>query len=170
MMSTEPILKVYNLSKKFPGVQALKDVDFELWPGEIHCLVGANGAGKSTFVKILSGVYHADAGEIYYKGQKVQILSPRKARNLGIATVFQELDIVPYLTIAENIFLGNYPLKTLFRMVDYEMIYSRARELLEYLGEKNIDPTLLATEVSAAVRQMVVITRALAVRANIIFR
>ncbi len=168
VITPKPILQVHSLSKRFPGVQALKEVDFDLYRGEIHCLVGANGAGKSTLVKILSGIYHKDQGDIYYKDKKIEILSPKDARNLGIATVFQELDIVPYLTLAENIFLENYPKKTFLRTIDYKELFSKARSLLDYLGEREVNPSLLATEVSVAIRQMIIIARALVLKAEVV--
>jgi len=163
----KPIIEVRSVSKNFPGVQALKAVDFELYPGEVHCLVGANGAGKSTLVKILSGIYKKDGGKIYYKGREVEISSPQEAKALGIVTVFQELDIVPYLTIAENVFLGNYPRNTTLKILNYRELYSRAAALLRSLGE-NINPLLSAGEVSAAIQQMIVIARALAFNAEVV--
>lgn len=165
-MSLEILLKACSISKSFPGVQALKGVDFELRRGEVHCLIGANGAGKSTLIKILSGIYPMDAGEIFYKGRKVVISSPREARRLGIATVFQELDVVPYLSIAENIFLGNYP-KTPWGTVDYGKIFSGAQGILRSLGEE-VDVSLPAIETSAALRQLIVIGRALVLNAEVI--
>ncbi|WP_369018177.1 sugar ABC transporter ATP-binding protein [Thermatribacter velox] len=165
--TTKPIIEVRSVSKSFPGVQALKAVDFELYPGEVHCLVGANGAGKSTLVKILSGIYKKDEGKIYYKGQEIEISSPREAKNLGIVTVFQELDIVPHLTIAENVFLGNYPRNTILKTINYKELYARAAALLRSLGE-DVNPFLLAGEVSAAIQQMVVIARALVFKAEAI--
>lgn len=165
-MSPEVLLEVRSISKSFPGVQALRGVDFELRRGEVHCLVGANGAGKSTLIKILSGIYPKDAGEVFYKGKRVEISSPREARKLGIATVFQELDVVPYLSIAENIFLGNYP-RARWNIINHKEIFLKAQEVLGSLGEE-IDVSLPAIEASAALRQLIVIGRALVLNAEII--
>jgi ABC-type sugar transport system ATPase subunit len=137
---SEPLLRVCSVTKNFPGVQALKGVDFELYPGEVHCLIGANGAGKSTLIKILSGVYRKDSGKIIHKGREVEISSPKEARKLGIATVFQELDVVPYLSIAENVFLGDYPRRR--GVIDYKEMLFKAQTLLKALGEEDIDPIL----------------------------
>jgi ABC-type sugar transport system ATPase subunit len=100
----EYILEMKGISKAFPGVQALKRVDFNLQRGEVHALVGENGAGKSTLVKILSGVYKKDEGDIVLNRTKVEIGTPQVARELGIATIYQELAMVPQLSVAENIF------------------------------------------------------------------
>jgi ribose transport system ATP-binding protein len=163
---SEPLLRVCSVTKNFPGVQALKGVDFELYPGEVHCLIGANGAGKSTLIKILSGVYRKDSGKIIHKGKEVEISSPKEARKLGIATVFQELDVVPYLSIAENVFLGDYPRRR--GVIDYKEMLFKAQTLLKALGEEDIDPSLPIAGVSTAVKQLVVIARALALSAEVV--
>ena len=103
------MLKVSGLSKAFPGVQALRDIDFDLRPGEVHCLIGENGAGKSTLVKILAGVQTADQGEVLIAGSLVAFSSPLAAQEAGIACIFQELNVVGGLTVAENIMLGAEP-------------------------------------------------------------
>ncbi|HSB07252.1 MAG TPA: ATP-binding cassette domain-containing protein, partial [Thermodesulfobacteriota bacterium] len=100
------VLGLYHISKAFPGVQALSDVSFEICPGEVHALIGENGAGKSTLIKILSGAHQADSGTISINGQKVFIDGPRTARQLGIAIIYQELNLVPWLSVAHNLFLG----------------------------------------------------------------
>ena len=102
----EKILDVKNLSKEFPGVKALTDFNFDLYKGEVHCLIGENGAGKSTFIKILSGAFHPDSGEIFISGEKHNFFTPHIARRLGIQTVYQEDILVPGISAAENIFLG----------------------------------------------------------------
>ena len=101
----QPIVRFQNISKAFPGVQALQDVSFDIQRGEVHCLLGENGAGKSTLMKILTGVYHADAGEIYVNGERVSINDILQARRLRIGTVFQENSLIPHLSVAENVFL-----------------------------------------------------------------
>ena len=101
------MLRMTGVSKEFPGVRALSDVDFEVLPGEIHALLGENGAGKSTLIKVLTGVYRADAGEVTLDGQPVHITSPTQAREAGISTVYQEVNLCPNLSVAENIFIGS---------------------------------------------------------------
>ena len=103
------MLEMRGVSKSFAGVQALRDVTFTVEAGEIHALVGENGAGKSTLMKVLSGAVRRDAGEILLDGQAVDIPDPAAARRLGITTIYQELSLVPHLTVAENIFLGKAP-------------------------------------------------------------
>ncbi|MCS7242116.1 ATP-binding cassette domain-containing protein, partial [Candidatus Caldatribacterium sp.] len=105
----EPLVLMEGIDKSFPGVQALRNCRFELFPGEIHALVGENGAGKSTLMKILTGVFQKDAGRILYKGREVKIPNPRAAQELGISIVHQELNLMPHLTVAQNIFIGREP-------------------------------------------------------------
>src|SRR5690606_37354274 len=101
------LLDVRGVTKSFAGVHALRGVDLDIRPGEVHCVLGQNGAGKSTLIKVLAGVHHPDAGDITWLGENVDIPSPEAAIELGIATMYQELDVVDGLTIAENIFLGH---------------------------------------------------------------
>src|SRR5512138_2062012 len=103
------LLRMEGIYKSFPGVQALSDVRFDLRRGEVHALVGENGAGKSTLMKILGGIYHKDAGHIFLEAQEVEVLNPHMAQNLGISIVHQELNLMPHLTIAQNIFIGREP-------------------------------------------------------------
>ena len=105
-MNDTPLIEMCNISKAFPGVQALKDVSLAVHGGEVHMLVGQNGAGKSTLIKILCGAQKPDRGEFLLDGKPVQIASTRDARHLGVAVIFQEFSLVPYLSIAQNIFLG----------------------------------------------------------------
>src|SRR6201994_3485397 len=107
--SPAPLLELRGISKEFPGVKALDEVSFAIFPGEVHMLLGENGAGKSSLMKVLCGAYRADAGEFYSKGEKVAIPSTADAQKLGIAVIFQEFSLVPYLDIAQNIFLGREP-------------------------------------------------------------
>src|SRR5680860_320423 len=102
-----PLLEVRGLTKRFAGVRALDGVDLTIAAGEVHCVLGQNGAGKSTLIKVFSGVYEPDAGEIWWQGEKVTISSPVAALGMGIATMYQELDVVDGLTVAENVFLGH---------------------------------------------------------------
>ena len=105
--TAQPLLEMRAITKSFPGVQALREVDFDVRPGEVHALVGENGAGKSTLMKIVSGVYQSDSGEMVFKGQPAAFRSPRQAQDAGIVTIYQELNLVPYQSITENIFLGS---------------------------------------------------------------
>src|SRR2546426_4376781 len=108
-LSEAPVLEMRHIRKTFPGVVALDDVDFELRRGEVHILLGENGAGKSTLMKILSGAYQKDGGQILLHGQAIEIKNPKHARALGISIIYQELNLVPHLSAAENIFLGREP-------------------------------------------------------------
>ena len=105
----ELLVEMTGITKSFPGVRALIDATFQLRPGEVHALVGENGAGKSTLMKILAGVYQPDGGEIRYKGAPVQVTNPRTALDLGISMIHQELNLMPHLTVAQNVFMGREP-------------------------------------------------------------
>src|SRR5690606_30361808 len=145
--------------KRFGGVQALRGVDFDLVPGEVHVLLGENGAGKSTLVKILSGVEVPDEGTIEVDGAPVQIGSPARARELGIATIFQEFSLAPHLTVAENLHLPHLPIRAL-RRVDQKRLWEGARRVLDKLGA-NVDPDAPIFSLTVAERQLVEIGRAL---------
>ena len=156
------------ISKRFPGVQALENVDFEVYPGEILGFLGENGAGKSTLVKILSGVYTKDQGEIKFRGQPVEIHSPHAAQSAGITTIYQELALVPYLSVAENIFLNREP--RLFRplgMVDFRLMKQQAEEIMADLGVE-IAGDRLVKELTVAAQQMVEIAKAISRNASLI--
>src|SRR5437879_10471248 len=105
-VASAPIVEVRGVSKSFPGVRALTDVSLSIHAGEVHVVLGQNGAGKSTLIKTLYGAYHPDAGEFLFEGRPVRLASPADARALGIAVMFQEFSLVPYLDVAQNIFLG----------------------------------------------------------------
>lgn len=150
-------LLVKDVSKKFPGVQALNSVSLEVLPGEVHALVGENGAGKSTLINILSGVIKPDSGEIFLIGNKVEIENPLQARRMGISTVYQELSVVPQLTVAENIFLGREPRGRL-RLLDKESLFEQSSQVLEAIGYQ-IDPRRRVGTLSIAEQQMVEIAR-----------
>lgn len=162
----EPLLRLRGISKTFPGVRALEGIDFDLNAGEIHALMGENGAGKSTFVKILSGLYRPDEGLITLDGLTVEISSPRHARSLGVSPVHQELHLEPYLSVAENIFLGRQPIGR-FGLVDYRAMKREAARLLDDLGAK-IEPTRLVGSISTAQRQIVAVARAISTRCRVI--
>lgn len=149
----------------FPGVKALDSVDFRLLPGEVHSIVGENGAGKSTLIKVLSGVYRVDHGEILIAGKPVVISSPAEAQNLGISTVYQEVNLLPNLSVAENILLGREPRR--FGAIDWKMTRRRAEELLQSLSI-DIDPASILGEHSLAIQQLVAICRAIGVKSRIL--
>ena len=138
--STAPILALQGISKQFPGVRALDDVSFAIWPGEVHMLLGENGAGKSSLMKVLCGAYRADAGEFFYKGEAVSMISTADARQLGIAVIFQEFSLVPYLDIAQNIFLGREPKGRIPGTIDRRKILADAKRVLDTIGF-DIDPS-----------------------------
>jgi ribose transport system ATP-binding protein len=154
----KPLLAVSCLRKAFPGVQALDGVDFDLFPGEVHALVGENGAGKSTLIKILSGAYAPDEGVIHVGGQQFQALSPRQAQALGIRTIYQELSLVPWLSVAENILVGDLPGRGF--MVNWKEVNQKAGRILEDLG-LDLDPEATVAELSVARQQSVEIAKAL---------
>ena len=140
------ILEMLNISKSFPGVQALKDVNFNLKSGEVHALVGENGAGKSTLVKILGGVHKPDEGKILIDGREVSFSSPIESRRCGISVIYQELSLVSELNVAQNIFLGK---EKVFGpgVIKWHEIYDDARELLNRLS-LNIDTRTLIKELT----------------------
>ena len=126
-MNHEYILEMRGITKRFPGVLALDQVDFDLRPGEVHCLVGENGAGKSTLVKILAGAQPMDAGEILLAGDPIHIHSPHHAQELGISMIYQEFNLSPYLSVAENIFLGREPRLGKSPFINWSRMYREAR-------------------------------------------
>jgi len=159
------MLSMESIVKEFPGVRALDGVSFDLRAGEVHVLLGENGAGKSTLIKILAGLYGKDAGRILLDGREVEIGSPRRARELGVRTIYQELQLVPQLSTAENIFLGEEPLKA-SRLVDRKAMIAVSADLLRGLG-RTLDPRVPVEELSAADRQMVEIAKAVHARCRI---
>jgi ribose transport system ATP-binding protein len=167
-MNHQPLLRMANISKHFPGVQALDNVDFEVYPGEIVGLLGENGAGKSTLIKILSGVYTMDQGSIYIGGEKVYPKNPQEAQSLGISTIYQELALVPQLSVAENLFLNREPRRIqALGMVDFKKMEEDARQILGELGI-DIPPNKLVKDLTVAAQQMVEITKAISRNAQLI--
>ncbi|MEO7597680.1 MAG: sugar ABC transporter ATP-binding protein [Opitutus sp.] len=157
-MSDAPLLTLRGLGKRFPGVVALDAVNFTVRAGEIHALLGENGAGKSTLIKVLTGVYSADAGEIFLGGQRIAPTSPADAEADGISTVYQEVNLVPSLSIAENLCLGRQPGR--FGFINWPATRRHARAALARLGlDLDVDQEL--GQLSVAVQQMVAIARAL---------
>ena len=162
-----PLLEMRGISKGFPGVRALDDVSFEVRPGEVHMLLGQNGAGKSTLIKVLYGAYHPDQGEFIYRGRPVRIDSPADARELGIAVIFQEFSLVPYLDVAQNIFLGREFRGRLPFQIDHRRMHREARELLQMLGME-LDTRTRVHRLGIAQQQMVEIAKALSQKARIL--
>lgn len=156
---SEVVLSAKGVVKRFGGVQALREVDFELQVGEIHALLGENGAGKSTLMNLLSGVHTPDEGEIFIDGKPARFHGPRDAQAAGIATIFQELDLVPSLSVAANLFLG-HELVHLHGMLDSKAMLHEARKRLEVI-DQSIDPTQVVSELSIGQRQVVAIVKAL---------
>ena len=164
---TVPLLELRGISKEFPGVKALDDVSFAVWPGEVHMLLGENGAGKSSLMKVLCGADSADNGEFYYKGDQVSISSTADAQKLGIAVIFQEFSLVPYLDIAQNIFLGREPPGRIPGTIDRRRILRDARRIMDAIGF-DIDPSILVAKLGVAQQQMVEIAKAISQNARIL--
>ena len=160
------LLEMRGISKSFPGVRALQDVSLEVLAGEVHALVGENGAGKSTLMRILGGIYPRDAGEILLRGSRVEIGSPTQARQLGITIIHQELNQVPALSVAENIFLGREPRRPP-GLVNWDQMYARAGRLLAGLG-LSIDPRRRVGTLTVAEQQLVEIAKALSADAELV--
>jgi simple sugar transport system ATP-binding protein len=156
--SKQPVLEVTGIHKAFPGVKALSEAGLRLFPGEVHTLMGQNGAGKSTLIKVLTGVYQPDAGGIVLNGRAIQPRSTQDAQNLGISTVYQEVNLCPNLSVAENIFIGRYPRR--FGMVDWRSMRTQAAALLARL-EIHVDVSKPLADYPLAIQQMVAIARAL---------
>ncbi len=161
----EPVVEMKGISISFPGVKALDDVDFRMFPGEVHSLMGENGAGKSTLIKALTGVYGIDAGTISLDGRQVTFHGPAQAQAAGISTVYQEVNLLGNLTVAENVMLGREPRR--LGGIDWRQMRRRAAEILERL-HLDIDPGSLLNSHSLAIQQLVAIARALDVQASVL--
>ena len=165
-MEISPVLEMRQIRKTFPGVVALDGVDFELHKGEVHILLGENGAGKSTLIKILSGAYQKNGGQIFLNGREINIRNPKHAQELGIASIYQELALVPHLSAAENIFLGREPARPP-GIIDNKRLFKAAQILLDDLG---LDIPLRAPtkDLGVAQQQMVEVAKALSLDAKIL--
>lgn len=161
-----PLLEVTKVNKSFPGTHALKDVSFELLPGEVHALMGENGAGKSTLMHIISGVYTPDSGDIRIDGRPVSLRDPRQAQDMGIGMVFQELSLAPGLSIAENVFPNRAPTRA-GGTIAWRSLYQQTRELLAPF-EIAVDPRTLVRDLNITTRQIVEIVKALSLNARIL--
>ena len=146
--ATVPLLEMRDIVKVFPGVRALDGVELQVRAGEVHCLLGQNGAGKSTLIKVLAGAHSVDAGEVLWEGRPAALSSPVAALKQGIATIYQELDLVDWLSVAENIFLGHELATAGFSQ--RAATRRRARELLTRLGHPDISPSREVGSLSAA--------------------
>ena len=162
----EPLLTIVGASKSFPGVQALDDVRLDLRHGEVHALVGENGAGKSTLMKLLSGIHQPDSGEFFLDGNKIEITSPRQAQELGISIIHQEFNLMPHLSVAQNIFIGREPRVGRFFLSE-SALNRKATELFDRLGLA-LDPTSPVGELTVAKQQMVEIAKALSYNARVL--
>lgn len=163
----EWLLEVEGLSKSFPGVKALSNVSFQLKPGEVHALIGENGAGKSTLMKILTGIYRADSGTIRLKGNAFVVENPKHAQENGISMIYQELNLIPDLTVAENIFIAHEPRKVKNLLIDESKMNRETQKLLDSL-ELNISSATLVADLSVAEQQMVEIAKALILKSEIL--
>ncbi|MEV7684731.1 sugar ABC transporter ATP-binding protein [Streptomyces bungoensis] len=160
------MLSVTRLSKTFPGVRALSDVDFTARAGEVHALVGENGAGKSTLIKVLTGVHRPDAGEVAYDGEPVRFATPLQAQHAGISTIYQEVNLVPLMSVARNLFLGREPLGRL-GLIDFRRMHREADDALRALGLR-VDVRRPLRELGVGAQQMVALARAVAVDARVV--
>lgn len=165
-INMDTVLNMEGINKTFPGVQALDNVDFQLKKGTVHILLGENGAGKSTLVKILSGAYQKTAGRIYIDGEKIEIRNPHHAQELGIGIIYQELNLIPQLTVAENIFLGREEQHFWFLLDDRKMELE-AQGIIDQLGVK-ISAGDLVKGLGIAQQQMVEVAKALAVNVRVL--
>jgi monosaccharide-transporting ATPase len=163
--SVAPVVEMNDISITFPGVKALDAVDFRMFPGEVHSLMGENGAGKSTLIKALTGVYSVDSGVIRLGGEQVTFAGPAQAQAAGISTVYQEVNLLGNLTVAENVMLGREPRR--FGGIDWRAMRRRAAEILEGLS-LDVDPNSLLNSHSLAVQQLVAIARAIDIKAKVL--
>jgi ribose transport system ATP-binding protein len=166
--AVDTVLELKNISKEFPGVKVLREVNFDLKKGEVHAIVGENGAGKSTLIKILAGVYPPNEGEIQRNGKLVKIKNPREGIDSGISVIYQEFNLIPYLSVAKNIFLGREHRRKLFPfLIDYPSLYRDTRQILESIGS-NINPRTEVIDLGVAQKQLVEMAKALSVNASIL--
>ncbi len=165
-IGTTPLLELRGIGKSFPGVNALVDVDLAADRGEVHALVGANGAGKSTLIALLSGVYPPSSGSIRIAGRELTFRSPREARDAGISTVYQELAVLPNLSVAENVFLGREP-RNRGGFIEFARLHVDAERLFERYG-LDLDPRAPAGRLTPAQQQMVELARALSTASRIL--
>ena len=160
------ILKLENITKEFPGVKALDGVTFELNEGEVHVLLGENGAGKSTLMKVLAGVHQQNEGRIIYKGEEVKFSNPKQAQDKHIAIIYQEFNLMPNLTVGQNIYLGREP-RNKYGLIDKKQMYAKAQEMLDFL-QVDIDVQEQVSRLGVAQQQLVEVAKALSIDAEIL--
>ena len=160
------LIEMRGIQKSFAGVVALQNADLQLAPGEIHAIIGQNGAGKSTLIKILTGVYRSDAGEVVVHNHSEAITTPREAQDAGIATIYQELSLVPLRSVTENVMMGYEP-RTRFGLIDWKAAHKKTRSILERFGI-DIDVRAQLGSYSTAIQQLVAIARAVSMEARVV--
>jgi monosaccharide-transporting ATPase len=165
-MTMKYLLEMRKITKEFPGVLALDDVDFNLRNNEIHALMGENGAGKSTLIKILTGIHHKDSGQIIFNGDPIDPQKASQAQELGISTIYQELNLIPYLSICENIFIGREPKR--LGLIDWKTVEAKSKTILKDMGMEDVNVKAPLHKQSVAVQQMVAIARAISIEAKIL--
>lgn len=163
-MDAAPVLQARRVTKRWPGVLALDDVSFDLFGGEAHAIVGENGAGKSTLIKVLTGAYQPDGGEIVFQGREVSFASPRESQETGISTIYQEVNLIPLRSVAQNVFLGR-ELKTRFGLLDTKRMNREAAEILARYGIR-ADVTAPLRSLGLGTQQMVAVARAVSLDAR----
>lgn len=161
----EDILRLKGINKSFPGVKALTDMELTIRKGEVHALVGENGAGKSTLMKIISGAYHKDSGTMWFDGKEVEVTSPKQSERMGISIIYQELNLIERISVAENVFIGRYPMKN--GMVQWKKMNTDAQALFDEY-ELPINAKTLVRSLTMAQKQMVEIIKAVSINAKII--
>ena len=166
-LDTNNLLEMKNISKSFTGVKALQNVDFNVGRNEVHALMGENGAGKSTLIKILTGLFGMDRGTIILDGEEISPQTPLEAQHLGISTIYQELNLVPYLSIAENIFIGRQPRKK-NRLIDWDRMERESKNLFRDQFGLDIDTLRPLEECSTAIFQLTAIARAISTQAKLV--
>jgi ribose transport system ATP-binding protein len=164
-MNDRILIDARGITKTFPGVRALDNVDFELRAGETHILLGENGAGKSTLMKILSGAYAPDEGEVYIDGHRVEVFDPRVAQRMGVGIIYQEFNLIPYMDVAQNIFLGRFPMKC--GLLDHKKMHADADALLHRLN-MHVDTHAMIVDLTTAQQQMVEVAKALSIESQIL--
>lgn len=167
MTASTPLLSLKGITKVFPGVRALENVQLDLWPGKVTALIGENGAGKSTLVKVMTGIYQPDEGKILYKAIPIALPTPESAHKVGITAIHQETVLFDELSVTENIFVGQYLYKGLLKKLDWPAMHQQARDILARL-EVQIDPRATLKTLSIAQRHMVAIARALSFDAQVV--
>lgn len=165
MSDSKALLRLKDINKSFGNIHVLKDINLEIKAGEVHVLLGENGAGKSTLIKILTGAYSKDSGEMYWNEEKVEIKSPLDAMDIGISPIYQELNLIPELTVYENIFLGNELRKG--KLLDRKEMKRKSKEFLKILGQ-DISPDAIVSSLGIGKQQLVEIAKAFTVNAKLI--